>query len=76
MALTGVGGINRLNKHTGLFMHFLEGIRVNQLYKDSEGTIWAGTEKGLYRYDKESDRFSPFFDPQSDIDRGNYRRYD
>jgi len=63
--IAGTGGINWLNKRTGRFRHFLDGIRTNQLYNDYEGTIWAGTEKGLYRYDKESDKFSPFFDPQS-----------
>jgi len=62
-----VGGINRLDKHSGRFSHFLNGILINQLYKDSEGIIWAGTEKGLYRYDIASDRFSPFFDPQSEL---------
>jgi signal transduction histidine kinase/ligand-binding sensor domain-containing protein len=66
-SISKVGGINRLDKHSGRFSHFLNGIRINQLYKDSEGIIWAGTEKGLYRYDKESDRFSPFFNPQSEL---------
>ena len=66
-SISRAGGINRLDKHSGRFSHFLDGIRINQLYKDPEGIIWAGTEKGLYGYDKDSGRFSPFFDPQSEL---------
>ena len=59
------GGINRLNKQTGHFKHFLKGLNITCLYEDSEGTIWAGTEKGLYRFNKNVDAFSAFFDPQA-----------
>src|SRR5437879_914723 len=45
----GLGGINRLNKETGRFRRFLDGISINLFYADSKGTVWAVTEKGLYR---------------------------
>ncbi|HZZ74818.1 MAG TPA: ATP-binding protein, partial [Puia sp.] len=65
--MSGVGGINRLNKQTGQCKHFLEGKNIKKLYKDSEGTIWVGADNGLFRYDSKSEGFSPFFDPQSDL---------
>jgi signal transduction histidine kinase/ligand-binding sensor domain-containing protein len=65
--IVGVGGVNRLNKYSGRLRHFLDGISITQLYKDSDGTIWAGTEKGLYRYDKKLDRFSAFLDVRTGL---------
>ena len=61
-------GINRLDQITGRFRHYLNRINVLRLYKDSDGNIWAGTvRKGMFRFDREKDRFSAFFDPQSEI---------
>ena len=37
------------------------------MYEDSGGTLWAGTDKGLFQYNQKEDRFSGFFDPQSEI---------
>ena len=65
--MSGVGGINRLNKRTGQCKHFLEGNNIKKLYKDSEGTIWVGADNGLYRYVRKSESFSPFFDQQSEL---------
>ncbi len=61
------GGINRLNRQTNRFRHYLAGFDITYLYQDSEGTIWAGTKKGLYRYSKNSDNFLTYFDPKSEI---------
>jgi ligand-binding sensor domain-containing protein len=60
-------GISRLNTATSQFSHYLNGISIFSLLKDSEGNIWAGTEKGLYRFNRENDRFIQFFDSQSDL---------
>ena len=69
-AFLGEKGINRLNINTGHFRHYLKGIGINCLYKDSKGTIWAGTEiNGLYRYDIMADHFFPFFDPLSELEK-------
>ena len=62
-----MGGINRMNKNTGRFKHYLDGFSIGVLYEDSEKTIWAGTATGLYRYDRETDLFSSFFEEQSNI---------
>jgi signal transduction histidine kinase/ligand-binding sensor domain-containing protein len=63
----GGGGINRMDKQTGRFRHYLLGIPVGNLYEDSEKTIWAGTATGLYRYNREADLFFLFFEAQSQI---------
>jgi signal transduction histidine kinase/ligand-binding sensor domain-containing protein len=61
------GGINRLNRQTDRFRHYLPDFIIISLYEDSQGILWVGTNKGLYRYNKTEDRFSPFFDSQSEI---------
>jgi signal transduction histidine kinase/ligand-binding sensor domain-containing protein len=63
----GASGINRLNRETGGFSHYLAGTWVNSLYEDSEGNLWTGTQKGLFRYSPKEDKFSIFFDPQQEI---------
>ena len=65
--VAGQGGINRLNRETGRFNHYLAGTSIAYLYEDSGATLWAGTEKGLYRYNQKEDRFTGFFDPQAEI---------
>ncbi len=62
-------GINRLNKSTGRFTHYLDEIYTFTLFQDAEKTVWAGTAHGLYRYDRAKDLFFPFFDPQSELGR-------
>ena len=61
------GGINRLIKGTDHFTHYLNGFNGICMYEDLEGTIWAGTDRGLYRYNKKEDRFYAFFDPLSEV---------
>ena len=47
--VAGNGGINRLNRETGRFNHYLAGHYITYLYEDSGGALWAGTDKGLFR---------------------------
>jgi len=67
----GVGrdGINRLNRQTGKFTYYLRGLNGICMYQDKEGTIWAGTNTGLYRYNKKDDVFVQFFNSQSEFSR-------
>jgi ligand-binding sensor domain-containing protein len=65
--VAGLGGISRLNKETGRFRNYVTGHWGLYLYEDSGGTLWAGTERGLYQYSRKEDRFTGFFDPQSEI---------
>jgi len=61
------GGLDRLNRETGRFAHYLNGLITIDLFKDSKGIIWAGTQNGLYRYERESDNFSPSVDENNSI---------
>ena len=61
-------GINRLNRHTGHFRHYLNGISAGFIFQDREGELWACADHaGLFRYNKSADQFFPFFDPQSEL---------
>ena len=61
------GGINRLDRETGRFKHYLEGSNIQCLYEDSKGSLWTGTDKGLFRYNQNEDRFTGYFDPLAEI---------
>ena len=52
------GGINRLNRQSGKFKHYLPDVNVSSIIKDSDGIIWVGAQSGLYRYNRKSDNFS------------------
>jgi len=61
------GGINRLNRKTGSFKHYMAGLGIFNLYEDSGGSLWVGTDKGLFRYNQNEDRFTGYFDPSAEI---------
>ncbi len=61
------GGVNRLNRETGNFKHYLTGLRITDIYRDSDGVLWVGTQNGLYRYNRESDNFSPYIANNKDL---------
>ena len=65
--LAGIGGINRLTPETGRFKHYMAGRFITYLYIDSGNNLWAGTDKGLYRYNQKEDSFKIFLDPQAEI---------
>ena len=58
-----------MNKSTGRFTHYLDGIYTFTILQDAEKTVWVGTARGLYKYDREKDLFSPFFEAQSELGR-------
>ena len=61
------GGISRFNRETDNFKHYLQGISIQILFQDSRNNLWAGSDQGLYKYNQKDDRFSPFLEPQSEI---------
>ncbi|HEX6846823.1 MAG TPA: two-component regulator propeller domain-containing protein [Chitinophagaceae bacterium] len=65
--IAGDGGINRLNRQTHQFVHYLKETFITYLYEDSQGNLLAGSAKGLYQYNPKEDRFTGFFDPQSEL---------
>ena len=52
------GGLNKMNRHTGKFTHYLPGLTITCIYKDAAGIIWIGTPGGLFQYDKKSEIFN------------------
>jgi ligand-binding sensor domain-containing protein/signal transduction histidine kinase len=62
------GGLDYLDRETGTFKHFLKGISVTYLFRDSYGTLWVGTEEGLFHSNKPVHGFIKFIDPGSLIE--------
>ena len=60
-------GLWKLNGQTGKFRNYLPGATGRCMYEDQDGELWAGTNLGLYRYNKKEDNFFEFFDSQSEI---------
>jgi signal transduction histidine kinase/ligand-binding sensor domain-containing protein len=63
--------VNRLNKKTGHFKKYLLGdfSGANNISEDNNGDLWVGDGDGLYRYNKEADVFTPFYDSTGVINR-------
>ncbi len=67
VATIGGGGINRFNREAGNFKRYLQGISIPVVFQDSKNDIWAGSDLGLYKYNKKEDRFYSFLDPASEV---------
>jgi signal transduction histidine kinase/ligand-binding sensor domain-containing protein len=53
----GNAGINKFNRNTGSFKRYLPGLNIHCHYVDTSGTLWVGTQNGLYLYNKTTDNF-------------------
>jgi signal transduction histidine kinase/ligand-binding sensor domain-containing protein len=60
-------GICKFNKAKENFTTYLPGISAACLFEDHDGMIWAGTNNGLFKYDRKKDSFSLFFDEQTGV---------
>ncbi|MBD0297156.1 MAG: GHKL domain-containing protein [Flavisolibacter sp.] len=67
------GGLNLLDPASGKFRHFLKTKSVNALLQDSNGTLWIGTNDGLFHSSNLLQGFSKFTDPGSGIDQMSIR---
>ncbi len=65
------GGLNLFDKNSNRFKHYLQGNNVVDLYEDAKGTIWAGTQFGLFKKDSNSVDFTVFTDASSEISTAN-----
>lgn len=63
----GEAGISRCDPRTGKFKRYLFGKSVGALGIDKSGTVWVGTQRGLYKLNRKQDFFERFFDPQSEV---------
>jgi signal transduction histidine kinase/ligand-binding sensor domain-containing protein len=62
-------GLDKFNRTKSKVSHYLFGLGISCMYKDADGTIWAGTLGGLYHYNKKTDNFSSIAEdnPGNDI---------
>jgi ligand-binding sensor domain-containing protein len=60
-------GIDLLDIKTNKFTHYLRGLTIYAIYEDQKGTIWAGTELGIYRRKKNETGFTLFTSEQADV---------
>ncbi|MGE5393698.1 MAG: two-component regulator propeller domain-containing protein [Candidatus Saccharibacteria bacterium] len=61
---TWYSGIMLFNKETKDFRNFLPGTNVTCI-QDRDGTLWAGSTSGLYRFDRKAGKFLHYEDPNS-----------
>ena len=64
------GGLNMFNPKTNSFKHYLQGLNVFTVNEDTKGTVWAGTDHGLYNKNKDTGSFSPFANKEAPIQNG------
>ncbi|MGG9962204.1 two-component regulator propeller domain-containing protein [Ferruginibacter sp. SUN106] len=58
-----VGGLDKFISDSNSFRHYLKGYSVRAVLVDAKGTLWAGTDVGLYQYDETKDLFVQFNSP-------------
>lgn len=63
----GIEGTWKYDQTTGRFHNYLPGKTARKFYEDHEGKFWVCTNNGLFTYNKKEDKFTAFFDSQSDI---------
>jgi signal transduction histidine kinase/ligand-binding sensor domain-containing protein len=69
IALANNGGLNKFNLRKNTWTHYHVGLNAWQLAIDKKGTVWAGTDAGLFRYDPSSDQFLAY----TSDGRGNFQ---
>lgn len=57
------GGVNRFDAQNNSFQKYsISDVVINTIKKDGKGAVWAGTNAGLYQYDRKLDAFVAFHD--------------
>jgi signal transduction histidine kinase/streptogramin lyase len=59
------GGIYQFNTETKEFKNILKDKYVSCIYEDSDGVLWVGCQDNLYKYDRSTNNFVPYIDPNS-----------
>ena len=59
----GSRGLFKLDQKNKKFRRYLESSIITSICVDRNGTIWAGSDDGLYQYDNKSGQFMQFFNP-------------
>ncbi len=61
------GGVNVLNKQTGVFAHYFKGSNISSLFQDAKGIVWISTSNGIFSYNSSTKKFTPFIDPNTGV---------
>jgi len=61
--IANVGGLDKFISDNNFFRHYLKGHGVRAVLVDAKGTLWAGSDAGLYQYDEAKDQFAQFNSP-------------
>ena len=56
------GGLDRLDKKSGRWQHYLNRRECLFIFKDAKGVLWAGTANGLFRFNPAQNRFNRYRD--------------
>jgi len=62
-------GINRLKPGHSSFTHYLTNYPINCMYLDHANVIWAGTDNGIFHFDKATDSFLALHDQRAEVDK-------
>jgi signal transduction histidine kinase/ligand-binding sensor domain-containing protein len=57
------GGLDKFISDSNHFRNYLKGYSVRAVLADAKGTLWAGTDAGLFKYDDAKDLFVQFNSP-------------
>ncbi|MEJ7741747.1 MAG: triple tyrosine motif-containing protein [Nocardioidaceae bacterium] len=68
VGIFNAGGLDYFDRKTGVFKHYLKGMSITFLFRDSYGTLWVGTDDGLFRSNNSKNGFTKFTDPGSGIE--------
>jgi ligand-binding sensor domain-containing protein/signal transduction histidine kinase len=58
-----IGGLDKFISDSNSFRHYLKDYNVRAVLVDAKGTLWAGTDVGLYQYDELKDQLTQFNSP-------------
>ena len=62
------GGLNYLDRRAGTFKHFFKGRNIITLHADTYGTLWVGTEEGVYTGNNSGGNFTKVTNPGNRIE--------
>ena len=65
-------GVFRMNKKTREFKRYIQGHSVTDMYIDSDGIIWVGTQDGMFHYDYSSNKFYSIREEDTGIRQNSY----
>ena len=60
-------GLNRMDRESGIFKHYLSDKRIVEIIEDQLGFLWIGTDgNGLYKFNRTTEQFKAFKNDDQD----------